>query len=317
VILGTRGSPLALGQSGWVRHRLIAAAPGLVVEMKVIRTTGDAQQAAPPDAPSEGTGAAVSDKGIFVKEIEEALRDSRIDVAVHSLKDLPVDQPEGLVIASIPVREDPRDVLVTRAGLRFEDLPRGARLGTGSPRRAAQLLHARPDLIVLPVRGNVDTRVRKMKDGLFDAVILAAAGLSRLGLLRDGALEGAAAVAIPEEICLPAVGQGALALEARAGDVATIGVAEAIGDARSAAEVAAERAFLAGLGGGCRVPVAALARAEGGRLRLRGRVASPGGETFVDVEAQGPLEEARELGARLAEEAMGRGADRLLAGLSA
>jgi hydroxymethylbilane synthase len=313
VILGTRGSPLALGQSGWVRDRLIEATPGLAVEMQIIRTTGDAQQSAPPDAFPGAPGAAVSDKGIFVKEIEEALLEGRIDVAVHSLKDLPTEQPSGLVIACTPAREDPRDVLVTREGRRFEELPRGARLGTGSPRRAAQLLHARPDLVLLPVRGNVDTRVRKMKEGQFDGVILAAAGLSRLGLLGEGRLEGAAVVVLDEEICLPAVGQGALAIEARADDSVSRAAAAAIGDLHAAAEVAAERAFLAALGGGCRVPVAALARADrGGRLRLRGLVASPDGKALVSVEGHGTLDGARELGARLAQEAMERGADRLL-----
>jgi hydroxymethylbilane synthase len=314
MILGTRGSPLAVGQSGWVRARLMEATPGLAIEMLIIRTTGDAQQSAPPDAFFGAPGAAaVSDKGIFVKEIEEALLDGRIDVAVHSLKDLPTEQPSGLVIACTPVREDPRDVLVTRAGLSFEDLPPGARIGTGSPRRAAQLRHARPDLVLQPVRGNVDTRVRKMKEGQFDGVILAAAGMSRLGLLEAGKLDGAAAVPLGVDICLPAVGQGALAIEARSDDAVSCAAAAAIGDPRAAAEVAAERAFLAGLGGGCRVPVAALGRVEaGGRLWLRGRVASPDGTKIVSVEERGTADRARELGAWLAREAMGRGADRLL-----
>ena len=311
MILGTRGSALALAQSGWVRDRIIAANPGLALEMTVIRTTGDHQQGADPwNGPQAGSGT-----GIFVKEIEEALLGRRIDLAVHSLKDLPTGQPEGLVIACTPPREDPRDVIVTRDGLSIETLPRGARVGTGSPRRVAQLRRARPDLVFLPVRGNVDTRIRRMKDGAFDAVILAAAGLSRLRLVDSGGrMEGAAAVPLPEDVCLPAVGQGALAIETRAGDAAAVQAARAIHDAVCAAEVTAERSFLAGLGGGCRVPVAALARpAAGDRIVLRGLVTSPDGFERVVVEDSDEIGRAGALGETLARSALERGADRLLA----
>lgn len=311
MILGTRGSALALAQSGWVRDRILAGNPGLTLEMTVIRTTGDHQQGADPwNGPQAGSGT-----GIFVKEIEEALLGRRIDLAVHSLKDLPTGQPEGLLIACTPPREDPRDVIITRGGLSLEALPRGAKVGTGSPRRVAQLRRVRPDLVFQPVRGNVDTRIRRMKEGAFDAVILAAAGLSRLRLVdRDGRMDGAAAVPIPEDVCLPAVGQGALAIEAREGDAEAIQAARGIHDAVCAAEVTAERTFLAGLGGGCRVPVAALARpVSGGRLALRGLVTSPDGSECVLVEDADEIDRARALGERLARSALERGADRLLA----
>ncbi|MGH9869452.1 MAG: hydroxymethylbilane synthase [Candidatus Polarisedimenticolia bacterium] len=311
MILGTRGSPLAIAQSRWVRDRLCEASPGLEIDMVVIRTTGD-QQASPPDVFFGAPGGA-SLKGIFVKEIEDALLEGRIDLAVHSLKDLPTDQPEGLVIASLPSREDPRDVLVTREGTGLDDLPRGARLGTGSPRRAAQLRRARPDLVIEPVRGNVDTRVKRMKEGRFDGVVLAAAGLSRLGLLAEGALEGAAAVGIPVEACLPAVGQGALAIETRREDDAARAVSNAIADEVTRREITAERAFLAALGGGCRVPVAALARVQaGGELWLRGMVAAPDGSACLHVDRRGAADRAEEIGRWLAKDAMERGAGRLL-----
>ncbi len=206
MILGTRGSPLATGQTGWVRDRLVEAHPGLAIEVRIIRTTGDRQQQNPPEA-MFGSAAAASDKGIFVKEIEEAMLAEAIDAAVHSLKDLPTEQPAGLVIAAFPPREDPRDVLVTREGLTLEALPPGARVGTGSPRRAAQLMAVRKDLVFQPVRGNVDTRIRKMAEGEFDAVILAAAGIRRLGLVDDeGRLRGEAARCGPlrwSSVCLP------------------------------------------------------------------------------------------------------------------
>ncbi|HKY32083.1 MAG TPA: hydroxymethylbilane synthase [Candidatus Polarisedimenticolia bacterium] len=313
MILGTRGSPLALGQTAWVRRRLRDERPEAVIEVSVIRTTGDRRQAAPPDAAAAPSGEA--GKGIFVKEIEEAMLERRIDAAVHSLKDLPTDQPDGLLVACIPCREDPRDVLVTAGGLRLDQLPRGARVGTGSPRRAAQLRCARPDLVIEPVRGNVDTRVRRMIEGQFDAVVLAAAGLARLGLARQGGLPGAAVSPLEPEVCMPAVGQGALALEARAGDRDTIELLRAIADPAASAEVAAERAFLAGLGGGCTVPVGALARCPAGgagTMTLRGIIASIDGTTLLRFEEEGEAEEAEEIGRRLAARALAAGGGRLL-----
>jgi len=317
MILGTRGSPLATGQTGWVRDRLLQAHAGIVIDVRIIRTTGDRQQQAPPEA-MFGSNPAVSDKGIFVKEIEEAMLAGEIDAAVHSLKDLPTEQPDGLAVVAYPPREDPRDVLVTRDGLLFADLPAGSRVGTGSPRRAAQLRALRGDLSFVPVRGNVDTRIRKMAEGQFDGVILAAAGIRRLGLIDPSGrlLDGSGTVRplSPDE-CLPAVGQGALAIETRADDEAHRGIVAAINHPPTQAEVGAERAFLAALGGGCRVPVAALARAgEPGTttLTLRGLVASPDGSTVISVTGEGTCAGAVDLGRRLASQALERGAAALL-----
>lgn len=313
MILGTRGSRLALGQSGWVRDRLRDAHPGSSFDLIVIKTTGDRRQETASGEPT--------DKGIFVKEIEEALLDGRIDAAVHSLKDLPTEQPEGLEICCVPVREDPRDVLVTKDGLALEALPKGARVGTGSPRRAAQLLAARPDLDVAPVRGNVDTRIRRLLEGTFHAVVLAGAGMARLGLRTTAdrwEVVGAIGVPIPEEICLPAVGQGALAIESRRGDEASVTCVRVLHDPASAAEVAAERAFLEALGGGCRVPVAALARAlpNPGSIAMTGVVIAPDGSKTIRVRGEGDAGGAGDLGRRLASEALARGAQELLGGAS-
>ena len=290
---------------------MMAEHAGLEIRIEIIRTTGDRQQQAEPGS---GFG---SDKGIFVKEIEEALLESRIDAAVHSLKDLPTEQPEGLVITAIPAREDARDALVTRDGASILSLPGGARVGTSSPRRAAQLAAFRPNLLFAPVRGNVDTRILKMVEGKFEAVVLAAAGLRRLGYV-DGAMPGNARVwMIPEEICLPAVGQGALAIECRAGDAATRSKLRVLHDEAAAAEVEAERAFLAAMGGGCRVPVAARARVDGpGHLSLRGVVAAPDGSRLINVVLDGPVTDARDLGRRLGLAALARGAGEIIKAFS-
>ncbi len=321
MILGTRGSALALAQSGWVRDRLVEARPGLDLRLQIIRTTGDHRQGAPAE-PISPASSSPDGKGVFVKEIEEALLAGGIDLAVHSLKDLPTEQPEGLLIACVPRREDPRDALISRGGLALQDLPRGARVGTGSPRRAAQLLAARPDLVLAPLRGNVDTRVHRMLEGRFDAVVLAAAGLIRLGALdrppsspgSGGALGVAGMLALlPVDACVPAVGQGALALEARASDGPAREIAAALHDSTTAASVTAERAFLAALGGGCRVPVAALAAPAGGDLRMRAVVASLDGRRLVRVEGEGPSADPGALGRRLAGEALARGAAAILA----
>ncbi|HEY3174997.1 MAG TPA: hydroxymethylbilane synthase [Candidatus Polarisedimenticolia bacterium] len=307
MILGTRGSPLALTQTHWVRDRLMTAHSDLVVTVEIIRTTGDRNQLAPPRS-LPGSKGPDGGKGIFVKEIEDGLLAGRIDAAVHSLKDLPTGQPPGLIVAATPQREDPRDALVTREEVALEALPRGARVGTGSPRRAAQLRAVRPDLIFEPARGNVDTRIRRMMGGAFDAVVLAVAGLSRLGYMRGTASGGAFIHPIPEEICLPAVGQGALAIETREADTRTRSLISTLHDPVAAAEVAAERAFLGALGGGCRVPVAALARATNGRLSLAGLVASPDGSEIVKVRGESAVDSAADLGRRLALEALELGA---------
>ena len=313
--LGTRGSPLALSQSEWVCSRLVEAHPGLQIKLVVIRTTGDGQQ-----GEAEGTffgSGGQSLKGIFVKEIEDALLDGSIDCAVHSLKDLPTEQPADLVISAIPVREDPRDALATRHGGRLEDLPEGACVGTSSPRRAAQLLAARRDLRIEPVRGNIETRLRKMESGALDAVVLAAAGLARLGLsdpdgrTRDG---GARVCILPIDVCTPAAGQGALALETRTGSRTTRRLLEAIHDEASAAQVEAERAFLEALGGGCRVPVAALARPTTSGLEMRGVVLSADGAARVVVEGACARGAGIEMGIGLAREALRAGAASILEG---
>ncbi len=275
--LGTRGSKLALWQAGWVRERL--AERGVAAEIVVIKTRGDAEV----DRPLQQ----LEGKGFFTKEIEEALLEQRIDVAVHSLKDLPTRLAPGLALAAVPERGDPRDVLVTRQpGVTSPaGLPPAARVGTSSLRRVAQLRHLRPDVAVLPLRGNVPTRVRKVKeggDGALDAALLARAGLERLGL--------AAMVAVtldPLEI-MPAPGQGALGLEVRADDRATRGALAPLEHAASARQVAAERSVLAALGGGCQAPVAAYAGNVEGRRgmdRLYGRVTARDGAVQITASA--------------------------------
>jgi hydroxymethylbilane synthase len=291
-----------------VREAIVASNPGLDVDVEIIRTTGDRQQewASPPAGPQAGGG-----KGIFVKEIEEALLSGRVDLAVHSMKDLPAETSPGLRIAAVPAREDPRDVLVARDGLRLRTLPEGARVGTGSPRRVAQLRNARRDLEFVPLRGNVDTRLRKVREGALDAAVLAAAGLRRLGLLEAGweILDGA--------ICLPAVGQGALAVQAREDDGGVLAALAALHDPATAACVEAERAFLAALGGGCQVPVAALALLEGGTIHLEGAVGDPGGARLVRVSASGPAGAPVAVGEAAAAGALARGAGEILAAVRA
>jgi hydroxymethylbilane synthase len=298
--LGTRGSRLALAQGELVAGRLRRAAPGVEVELAVISTEGDRVQAGP--LPSWG-------HGVFVRDLEHALLDGRIDLAVHSLKDVPAALPDGLALVAVPPRADPGDVLVTRDGRSLDALPRGARAGTSSLRRAAFLLAHRADLRVVPVRGNVDTRWRKLLDpdtGL-DALVLAAAGLDRLGLA------GAPRAPIPYDVLLPAPGQGALALEARAGDERVASLAAHVDDPATAAAVRAERRILADLEGGCRLPVAALAQPlRGGRLSLAAAVAAPDGSRSVRFEATGALDDPDALGAAVAAELRARGAGDLL-----
>ncbi|MBI3449803.1 MAG: hydroxymethylbilane synthase [Acidobacteria bacterium] len=302
LVIGSRGSPLALRQSGMMRDAIASRNPGLKVEITLIRTTGDRQQewAAPPSAQTAG-------KGIFVKEIEEALAAGRIDAAVHSMKDLPTEIPGGLRIAAVPPREDPRDVLAAREPLEFDALPQGARVGTGSPRRVSQLRHRRGDLSYVPLRGNVDTRLRRMREGDVDAVVLAAAGLRRLGLMQPWFTH------LPLEICLPAVGQGALAIETRDEEGWVQTAVGTLDDPDTAAAVLAERAFLARLGGGCQVPVAAFATVRGDALSISGVVCDPDGGTMIRVEARGRAADAAGVGAEAAAEAVERGASLILA----
>jgi hydroxymethylbilane synthase len=296
--LGTRGSALAVAQTKAVAAALRAAHPGLVVAIETIRTTADRR----PDAPFE----ALPGVGFFVKELEVALLEERIDVAVHSMKDLPTTVTPGLAVCAVPPREDPRDVLVARGGRSLAELPRGARVGTSSPRREAFLRAHRPDLVVVPLRGNVETRLRRVEDGEVDAVCLAGAGLRRLGL-PDRVAEW-----LPFEIMLPAPGQGALAIQVRAGDEEVRRMAAAVGDPASQRAVDAERAFLARLEGGCRLPAGAYADQHGDGLRLRAAVAAPDGRQVIRGERQGPADEAEAIGRGLADWLLEQGADALV-----
>lgn len=301
--IGTRGSLLARWQTDHVRGLLLAAHPTLTVEVVVMSTQGDRVL----DTPLPLIGG----KGLFTAELEAALRDGAIDLAVHSLKDLPTEHPPGLTVAAIPAREDPRDVLVSRHGHTLRSLPPGATIGTSSPRRTAQLKRIRPDLTTLDIRGNIDTRVRKTLDanGPYEATLLAAAGLLRLG--REQVVNEF----IDYADMLPAPGQAALAVQCR-DEPAMFDLLAPLDHAATATCVVAERAFLAGLGGGCAVPVAALGTIDpDGRLRLRGRVVSTDGVTMIEVELTrgGGREAAWTIGQDLAAVAIERGADAILA----
>jgi len=266
--------------------------------IEIIRTTGDHLQTA---SLMQAGG-----KGLFTKEIEEALLAGTIDLAVHSLKDLPTTMPDGLTIAAIPEREDPRDAIL---GCKLRDLPSGARVGTSSGRRAAQLLLLRPDLDVQPIRGNVDTRLRKLQGGDYDAILLAAAGVRRLGLEQE-----IAEILSPEQIC-PAPGQGALAIETRENDEAFRICRQAgLNHASTSAAVACERAALAGLGGGCQLPVGAYAEVHDEHIRVMGVILSTDGRRYLRARAEGSADNPEELGQRLAADLLSRGAGGILAG---
>ncbi|MGH7831077.1 MAG: hydroxymethylbilane synthase [Candidatus Binatia bacterium] len=295
--IGTRGSALALAQTGWVKQKLEESHPGLTVETVTIKTSGDRFL----DSPVQAIGG----KGIFVKEIEEALLRKEIDLAVHSMKDLPTEIAPGLTIGAVPEREDPTDVLVSAGRILFKDLPAGARVGTGSLRRKAQLLYHRPDLTVHPVRGNIDTRLAKLDRGEVDALVLAFAGLKRLGS------ESRIAEHLGAEVCLSAVAQGALALECRRGDPVASQVA-CLHHGSTALEVAAERAFLKRLGGGCHIPVGARAWTQADDIRILGMIADGDGRKLFRGEVRGSSDEAEKLGRDLAERLLREGADRIL-----
>lgn len=294
--LGTRGSPLALTQTGLVRDALARAVPALAgpgaIEIVPIRTTGDVIQ----DRPLSEAGG----KGLFVKEIEEALLQRRIDAAVHSMKDMPTAQPPGLAISAFLPREDARDVLIAGDLERIDALPQGAIVGTSALRRKALLLHRRPDLRIVTLRGNVDTRLARRADGTVHATILALAGLRRLGKPNVGA-------AIPESEMLPAVGQGAVCIEARADDAQVCGWLAAINHEATAVRVRAEHAMLAALDGSCRTPIAGHATLTDGLLHLRGLIARPDGSTVIETERQGAVADAAAMGHDAGEELKRRG----------
>ena len=296
VRLGTRGSRLALVQSEEVAGALRAR--GAEVEVVVIRTSGDRlAQVALAD---------FGGKALFVKEIEEALLAGQVDVGVHSLKDLPSDLPPGLALGAFPVREDPRDVLLARAGGGWEALPPGAVVGTSSPRRRAMVLARRPDLRAEPIRGNVETRLEKLRGGACDALVMAAAGLKRLGLSPPHRTP------LDPADFVPAVGQGVLAVEARQADWELLELLRAVDDTRTRLAAVAERAFLARLGAGCHTAVAGHARPEGEALVLTGVVASPDGSTVLRASASGPASTGERLGLTVAEELLAKGAEALL-----
>jgi hydroxymethylbilane synthase len=295
--IGSRGSPLALVQARQVQTAL-AKACGIVaeqIEIKIIRTSGDTIQ----DRPLADAGG----KGLFTKEIEEALLSGAIDFAVHSSKDIPAVLPAGLTLAAFLPREDPRDALVSSKAKTLGELPRNALVGTSSPRRQALLMRARPDLRIAPLRGNVETRLRKIEASEMDAAVLAVAGLKRLGLFS------AMATALEVEEFLPAAGQGAIAIETRAADESARAHAAAVDDTDTHTALAAERAFLAALGGSCRTPIAGHARLDGDAVRFRGLIAKTDGSDTIEVSRQGRRTDAAALGADAGHEIRARAGD--------
>ena len=308
VVIGTRGSKLALWQAEWIRSELRKLYPALDIELNKIKTTGDKIL----DVPL----AQVGGKGLFVKEIEEAMLRNDADIAVHSMKDVPTEFPDGLHLAVICEREDPRDALIISGKLKVRSekvmqsllyaLPQGIRIGTSSLRRSCQLLSVRPDLKISQLRGNLDTRLRKLDEGSFDAIVLAAAGVKRLGW-SDRITE-----TLPFEISLPAIGQGAVGIECRVRDEFIHDLIAPLNHPSTSICVKAERAFLRRLEGGCQVPIAAHARLEHSLLIVDGLVGSINGEKIIRSHIDGKPEQAEELGVRLAEDVLSRGAKEIL-----
>ena len=297
IIIGSRGSALALTQTNWVAEQIKRHNPSIRTRVEVIKTSGDKIL----DTPLSKIG----DKGLFVKELEVALLESCIDIAVHSMKDLPTDTPAGLCIAAVPERAEQCDVLVSAfAGL--DDLPKEARIGSGSLRRRAQISSYRRDLRMLELRGNLDTRLRKLDSGDYDAVILACAGLQRLGLgarVRQR---------LPFEICVPAIGQGALAIQARADDERVISALAPVENASARAEITAERTLMAALDGGCQTPIGGAAVARDGQLKMWAMVASIDGRIVIRREGTGPIDGPEELGRIVAHSLLQAGAREVL-----
>ena len=296
--IGTRGSKLALTQANLVADSLKKIDSGITVEICVIKTSGDIMQ--------DVALTKIGGKGVFVKEIEDALLSGTVGLAVHSMKDVPTAVPVGLAFAAIMRREDARDILVSKNNTKMEFMPRAARIGTGSMRRSAQLLAVLPDLVIVPLRGNLETRLKKIETENLQGVILAAAGMNRLGFA------GKISQYLPIETMLPAVGQGALGLEIRESDDDLKAILAKLNHAPTAAEITAERSFLSHLGGGCLLPIADFGKLEGDKLSLEGLVASPNGESVIRDKVRGSIAEADELGLKLAELIMEKGGKKLL-----
>ena len=299
--IATRKSQLAMWQAEYVRDRLVAAHSGLEVELVPLSTKGDKIL----DTPLSKIGG----KGLFVKELEDAMLDGRADIAVHSMKDVPMHFPEGLGLSVILEGAAPPDAFVSNHYNSIDELPEGARIGTASLRRGLQIREARPDLQILNLRGNVQTRLGKLDDGEFDAIILATSGLQRLGL------DARIAQALPPEICLPACGQGALGIECRLHDPELIALLAPLDDQDTATRVRAERAMNTRLEGGCQVPIAGFALLEDGQLWLRGLVAEENGKQVLRAEGRAPRERGAELGVEIAEQLLAQGADEILKAL--
>lgn len=295
--LGTRGSALALWQANWTKNALEAQWPGLAVELVPIKTTGDTIV--------DVSLAKIGGKGLFTKELDAALLDRRIDVAVHSLKDVPFQLPDGIDLAAVPEREDPRDAFLSN-GPKLEDLPPGAKIGTSSLRRQVQLRHRFPSLSLETMRGNVDTRLRKLTSGEFDGIILAVAGLKRLGY------EARITQILDDAVMISAVGQGALGIVCRTGDESTHRHLEILNHRPTKIAVTAERGLLRALSGSCQVPIAGKARLHGGQLRIKGLIASLDGKRVITYEVTGPSGRAHGLGVELGEKLLSMGGREIL-----
>lgn len=298
IIVGSRASQLALIQTDWVVEQLRQFCPEKEIIIKKIMTRGDKILSSPL--------ARIGGKGLFVKEIEEALLNREIDLAVHSMKDLPTDLPEGLTIGAVTERLDPRDALISKDNHRLDELPPGALIGTSSARRKAQLLSYREDLEVVDLRGNLNTRLKKLQTTSLSAIVVATAGLIRMGL-KDRITQ-----IFPTEIMLPALGQGTLGIEIRAGDEEMRVLVGSLNEPDSLTAITAERVFLGAMGGGCQIPIDALGRVQEGTLRLQGVVASPDGRRLIRSETTGPKEEAEERGKDLAKTLIDLGAGEIL-----
>jgi hydroxymethylbilane synthase len=296
--IGTRGSKLALTQTNFVADKLKKIMPEANIEICVIKTSGDIMQ--------DVSLLKIGGQGVFVKELEDALLSKKIDLAVHSMKDVPGETPDELMFAAILSREDMRDVLVSRDNIKIESMPKGAKIGTGSQRRGAQIKAIMPDVNIVPLRGNIETRLKKIETENLTGVILAAAGMKRMGLAKI------ITQYLPLETMLSAVGQGALGLQIRKMDIDLAKICASLNDTTTATEVTAERSFLRALGGGCRLPIAALGKLESQRLSLEGMVAAPDGSVMIREKIQGVREDAETLGERLASIVLEKGGKKLL-----